>query len=106
MRQLDPFISNFELYYRRLIEYVKSGKPCFSVRDRKEYTSWLEGDAIIMSGNERAKNSLYSKIVLKEVFGNIRNEPNVTTKTLAPYVGRERSPLLALMIASGTLIIK
>lgn len=104
MTQLNPSISTFEKYHLMLIGFVDSGKPCYSVRDQKEYTSWLEGETIFMSGEERVQDSVYPKKTLREVFDHIKHEPNITTITLAPYVGRHRSPLLALMLASKVII--
>jgi hypothetical protein len=103
-RKLNPEIQNFEEFQKRLLAFVAQGKPCYSIRDKMEYTSHMEGSTIIMSGKNRQKPSEYSKEDLKAVYQIIKNETNITTTMLAPAVGRHRSPILGLMVTSGVVV--
>jgi hypothetical protein len=105
-RILNPTIKDFDTFYDALVQFVHLDKPCFSVQSKKEYQSWMEGKVIYMSGEDRQKSSIYPKPVLKHVFDIIKNETDIKTKMLDPAVKRERSPILALMVASKAVISK
>ncbi len=105
-RILNTTIRDFDAFYQVLVEFVLMDKLCYSVQDKKEYKSWMKGTSICMSGEDRQEPSLYSKEDLKHVFEIIRNSSYVNTKMLDPAVGRHRSPILALMVASGVVVRK
>jgi hypothetical protein len=104
-RTLNHNITNFTAFYEALVQFVRSGKPCFSVRDKKEYKSWLEGTTICMSGEDRKYPSIYDKKKLEMAFELIRLSDNINVELLKDAVRRERSPILALMVASGVVEI-
>lgn len=101
---LNPTITSFEIFYGALVRFVHAGKPCYSVRDKKEYQSWMEEAIICMSGEDRKNPSLYDKSQLEDVFNIIRKTDNIKTETIKEAVKRERSPILALMVASGVVV--
>lgn len=103
-RTLNQNIKDFDTFYKTLVAFVETGKPCFSIRDKKEYQSWLDGETIFMSGIERKKNSVYTVSNLKKVFEIIQNSDDIKTKMLNEAVKRERSPIMALMVYSGALV--
>ncbi|RJE74954.1 hypothetical protein [Reichenbachiella sp. MSK19-1] len=102
-RTLNPEIISFDIFYHKLVDFVSSGQSCFSVRDKKEYTSWMDGKTICMSGVDRKSPSVYDTSTLINVFETVKNGDDIKTEMLDKAVGRERSPILALMIASKVL---
>lgn len=105
-RILNPAITSFDAFYKALVGFVHTGKPCYSVRDKKEYQSWMEEGVICMSGEDRKNPSLYDKSQLEQVFNIVRKSDNIKTEMLKEAVSRERSPTLALMVASGVVVEK
>lgn len=103
-RKLNPEIQNFEAFHKRLLAFVAQGKPCYSVRDKKEYTSHMDGSTIIMSGKNKQEPSEFSEENLKVVYRIIKNETNITTTMLSLSVGRHSSPIMGLMMASGVVV--
>ena len=103
-RQLNENIRDFESFHKTLVAFVKAGKSCFSIRDKKEYQSWMTGNTIWMKGKDRQKNAEYAMSKLKVVFEIIQQTDKITTKMLNDAVGRDRSPIMALMVASGAVV--
>lgn len=104
MRKLSPHITSFEAFHKALLAFVSTGKPCFSVRVQKRYITHMEGEIIIMQGQDRKQPSRYSPEQLSQVYQLIKNSNGITTTMLAPAVGRHRSPLLALMLGAGVIL--
>lgn len=102
-RVLNHNFTNFTAFYEALVQFVNSGKPCFSVRDKKEYNSWMEGEVICMTGKDRKYPSIYDKDSLEKIYHLVRHNDDIKIDTLKEAVNRDKSPILALMVASGVV---
>lgn len=97
--RLSKGIDNFTAFYHQMIGFVHSGSDCQSVQDKKVYRSAVNEDAIWMSGDERQEVAKYSPKKLLDVFERVRGK-EFNTSNLQSAVGRNCSPIMALMIAS------
>lgn len=98
--KLISSIKNFTAFHHQLLGYAYSGKDCQSVKLKKVYTVGIDRDTIVMKGKDRTKPSKYSPYKLEDVYNYIADKEAINTTDLF-RTGRNNSPLMALMVASG-----